>query len=292
MNIPFTTHEQSRSIDRDPVFKDLSRSEVYRVRGGWVSRGLRGYEELKIRRVNVNKDVLLLPSLSDGPSAGIDTSTTQSGTTVLAFCFLPDATAAHIYLKRHLKLPEAYDHREFKWRRLNPEEKMKVLEELEQVLLMFCSGVLVIETDTLVSPRGKLQDLFTNLIEGCFSGYERDHRQNRPRPRLRRKFFSLANNIPIHCHADFTPLTPNRVVRYFVQALARRNGYFEKFIPLFADLGFHESEPIQFTDIIVGGIRTKIENKEPLDPLIKLPFDKRKIHRHKGRYVKAYYFFP
>jgi len=174
---------------------------------------------------------------------------------------------------------------------LNPKEKEKVLRKFELVLSIFCNAILVIETDAMVSPMDKLQNIFINLIEGCFSGYERDPRQNSLRPSLRRKFFNLSNNIQIHCDADFTPLTPSNVVRYFVQTLAKRNEYSERFVPLFADLKSHESESIQVADIIVGAISTKIQNNEPLNPLINLPFDRRKIKSYKGRSAKVYYFF-
>lgn len=274
----------------DPHFKYLARSEVYRVRRGWIAQGLKGYDGMKMRRVKVGEDIFLLPVLSSKPSVGIDTSFIQPMTTVLAFCFLPDSQAAYVYLDKHLKLPKKHNHPEFKWVKLNQNLRERVLEKFELLLSLCCEGMLVIETDALVSPIGKIQNIFINLIEGCFSGYENDPTQRRLRPALRKKFFKLANDIQIHCDADFPPLTPNKVVRYFVQTLAKRNEkFFEKFVPLFADLKSHESESIQVADIIIGALRTKIQNKEPLHPLKSLPFDGRKIKGCKGRFAKAYY---
>jgi len=97
----------------DPTFKHVARSEVYRVRSGWVSQGLKGYDGLKIRRVRVGGDSFLLPILSDSPSVGIDTSTIYPKTTVIVFCFFPDPAAAYAYLDRHLNLLRTHNHREF-----------------------------------------------------------------------------------------------------------------------------------------------------------------------------------
>lgn len=71
--------------------------------------------------------------------------------------------------------------------------------------------------------------------------------------------------------------------------LARRDGCYEQYTPLYAPLKSHESKPIQITDIITGALKTKIQNNEPLEPLSPLPFDKRKIEAFKGRYAEAYY---
>jgi len=277
----------------DPRFKGLARTEVYRVkRKGWIKQGLDGYEGVKIRRIKVGEEVFLLPVLSDRPSVGIDTSFISPRTTVIAFCFLPDSKAAHIYLEKHLRSPKTLNHQEFKWAKLNSEFKEMVLERSKLFLALSCEGILLIETDALVSPIGKIENIFSNLIKGCFSGYENDPTQRTLRPALRRRFLGLANNVEVHCDADFRPLTPNKVVRYFVRALARHNGEdFERLVPLFADLKSHESEAIQVADIIVGALRTKIQHEGSLDPLRVLPFDDRKIRHCKGRFARAYYWF-
>ena len=166
-----------------------------------------------------------------------------------------------------------------------------ILQKFKLLLSICCNGILVIITDAIVSPSGKLENIFKNLIEGCFSGYERDPSQKRLRPSLKRKFFQATNGTPIHCDADFPPLTPEKVVRLFVQTLAKQKGKYLEYTPLFANLRSHESKPIQVADIIVGAIRTKIQEKEDLEPLKPLFFDKRKLRSYRGRFAKAYYWF-
>jgi hypothetical protein len=273
----------------DPGFKYLAKSEVYRVKRGWVAQGLKGSYGMKIRRVNVGKEVFLLPVLSDKPSIGIDTSLIKPNITIIAVCFIPDFEAGYIYLERHLKLPKTHNHKEYKWSKLNRDYRSIILRNFNLLLSICCRGILVIQTDAIVSPVRKLENIFKNLIEGCFSGYERDPSQKRLRPALKRKFFQLANGTPIHCDADFPPLTPNKVVRLFVQTLAKQEEKYLRYTPLFANLKSHESKPIQVADIIVGAIRTKIQEREGLEPLKPLFFDKRKLRSCRGRFAKAYY---
>ena len=47
----------------DTNFKILARSEVYRIRKGWVAQGLRGYHGKKIRLIKVDQDIFLIPDL-------------------------------------------------------------------------------------------------------------------------------------------------------------------------------------------------------------------------------------
>jgi hypothetical protein len=276
----------------DPRFRDAARAEVYRRRKGWIAQGLQGYHGMKIRRVIVDKDMFLLPVLSEKSSVGIDTSSIEQKTTVLAFCFIPDYEAAYTYLEKHLALPKTHNHQEFKWTKLNKNSKAKVLERFKLLLSISCSAILLIETDAIISPTGKFENVFKNLIEGCFSGYEKDPAHARLRPVLRRRFFQLANDVQVHCDKDFPHLASDKAVKLFVQTLAKRNNWYEKYTPLYAPLKSHESKPIQVADIIVGAAKTKIQNNEPPDPLTPLAFDKRKIAASsKGRYAKAYYWF-
>ena len=284
-----STRYESLLNSLDPQFKYVARSEVYRVRKGWVAQGLKGHYGMKIRRVKVDGNLFLLPVLSDKPSVGIDTSSIKH-ITILGICFIPDFEASYVYLEKHLNLPKTHNHQEYKWSKLNPHYRSMVLEKFKLLLSICCKGLLVIKTDALVSPIGKVENIFKNLIEGCFSGYERDPGQKRLRRALKRKFFQLANEIPIHCDTDFRPLTANKAVRLFVQTLAKRKGkYFEKYTPLFANLKSHESKPIQVTDIIVGALRTKIQRGETLEPLQPLFFDSRKMRSCRGRFAEAYY---
>ena len=275
----------------DPRFKEAARAEVYRKGRGWIAQGLQGYHGMKIRRVRVDREVFLLPVLSDRSSVGIDTSCIEERTTILAFCFITDHEAAYTYLERHLGLPKAHNHEEFKWMRLNPSYRAKALERLKLLLSICCNAVLLIETDAITPPVGKFENVFRNLVEGCFSGYERDPAYARLRPAIRKKFFQLANGVQAHCDRDFPHLAPDKAVKLLVQTLAKRDGWYEEYTPLYAALKSHESKPIQVADIIVGALKTKIRTKEALSPLTPLAFDRRKIAAYKRRYAKAYYWF-
>jgi hypothetical protein len=278
-----------KALDVD--FKALARSEVYRTRKGWVEQGLRGYYGRKIRRIRANRDIFLIPDLSKRPSVGIDTSGLGDSETVIAICSIPDSEGAYYFLEKHLSLPKDHKKRELHWSRLNPAYRDAALEKFELVLSVCCDGLLVIRTSALIDRRDKIHNLFRNLIEGCFSGYERDPAQMELRPALRKKFLDKTNGIPIHCDADFHPLTPEDIVRLLVQVLARRNGSYEPYTPLYANLRSHESKTIQVSDIIVGVIRTKMNGVECLDPLQLLPFDKRKMKKYAENLPKVYYWF-
>lgn len=275
----------------DSRFKSLARSEVYRVKRGWIAQGLKGYDGMRIRRIRMGNRIFLLPLLSKLPSVGIDSSSIpQTKTTVLSLCFIPDREVSYKYLEKHLKLPKTHTHPELKWSRLNSQEKAKVLGSFGLLLHICCEGVITIKTDALISRKGKMENIFKNLIEGCFSGYEKDPKWKNLRPALKRRFFQLANEVPIHCDADFNPLKPEKAVRLLVQTLAKLNGDQSlKYTPLFAPLRSHESQPIQIADIIVGALRTKIQNRESLNPFQPLPFDKRKAKSFRKRFAKAYY---
>lgn len=272
--------------DLDPTFKDLARTEVYRRNTGWIAQGLKGYHGQRIRKIKHGKEIYLIPVLSNNSSVGIDTSSIEQKTSIIAFCFIPDAEAAYTYLERHLLLPKTHNHAEFKWIKLNSEYKAKILENFNLLLRVCCNALLIMETDTIISPVGKFENTFKNLIEGCFSGYERDANK---RATLRKTLFQLANNVPIHCDKDFPNLPSDKAVKLLVQTLAKQNGWYERYTPLYAPLASHESKPIQIADIIAGAIRTKIQQKETLDPLAPLPFDKRKIASCPGKSAKAFY---
>jgi len=275
----------------DPHFKEAARAEVYRKTKGWIAQGLQGYHGIKIRQVKVDKNIFLLPVLTDKNSVGIDTSSIEQKTTILAFCFIPDYEAAYTYLEKHLALPKTHNHEEFKWTKLNRNYKAQVLERFKMLLSISCDAILLIETDAIISPMGKFENVFRNLIEGCFSGYEKDPKHAKLRPTLRKKFFQLTNDVQVHCDKDFPHLASDKAVKLFVQTLAKQNDWYETYTPLFATLKSHESKPIQLADILVGAVKTKIQNNQPLDPLTPLAFDKRKIASFEGRYAKAYYWF-
>ena len=277
----------------DSNFKSVARSEVYRVKTGWVAQGLEGYNGHKIRRIKVDGKIFLIPDLHKRPSVGIDTSGLGSNDTVIVICSIPDYEGAYTFLERHLRLPKDHRRKELHWSKLNSTYRQCLLNNFKLILSICSDGLLVIKTNALINRRGKVKNLFKNLIEGCFSGYEKDPKQKSLRPALKKRFFETLNGIETHCDADFRPLTPNKVVRLLVQTLAKKGeGYFESYTPLFADLRSHESQPIQISDIIVGIIRTKIERANPLDSLQLLPFDIRKMKKYKRNPPKAYYWFP
>lgn len=269
-------------------FKNEARTELYRAKRGWIDQGARGYARIQIRKVDVGGKSFLLPVLSP-PAAGIDTRSIENTSTVLAFCFFSDPNAGYAYLEKHLKLPKAKDPVEFKWSKLASEWKKVFLEKFEQFLNLFCNAVLIVHTNAFISSKGKRANIFINLIDGCFTGFEHLGKQ---RGNLRQAFFNLANKTPIHCDADFSPLTPAKVVRFLVHTLAKQDHQVTRpFTPMHVPLKSHESEPIQIADMIVGSIAHEIvQTGEPLKPFSPLFFDVRKI-KHLGKQTRAKAYF-
>jgi hypothetical protein len=275
-----------------PVFKSLANSEVYRVKTGWVAQGLNGHNGRRIRRITIGTDVFLIPDLSQQPSVGIDTSGCENNDSVMVICSIPDYEGAYVWLEKHLQLPKDLYKKEFHWTKLNSTYRQLLLSKFELALSICCDGLLVIKTNAFNDRRGKIENLFTNLIEGCFSGYEGDPKQKDLRPGLKRKFFNSVNGVQIHCDSDFRPLTPEKVVRLLVQTLAKQNGErFEAYTPLFANLRSHESKPIQIADIVAGIVKTKIEDDDAQGLLQPLSFDLRKMKKYSDNPPKAYFWF-
>lgn len=276
----------------DLDFKALASTEVYRVKKGWIAKALDGYNGRKIRRITVDNEVYLIPNESKQPSVGIDTSGCTNKDTVMVICSIPDYEGSYIWLEKHLKLPKDLNKNELHWTKLNSTYREKLLNKFKLTLPICCDALLVIKTNAFNDRRGKIENIFTNLIEGCFSGYENEPTQKNLRPALKQKFFSCTNQIQIHCDSDFKPLTPEKVVRLLVQTLAKqKEGHFQSYTPLFANLRSHESKAIQIADIIAGMVKTKIENKEIQDHLKQLPFDLRKMQKYSDDPPKAYYWF-
>lgn len=275
----------------DPDFKAVAISEIYRAKTGWIAQGIKGYGDRKIRRVKVNDDVFLIPNISKRPTVAVDTSGFGNSDVVIVVCIIPDFEGAYIFLERHLKLPKDHYKMEFHWRKLNPNYKQSIVQNFNLMLHICCDGILVMKTIALRDRRDKIENIFKNLIDGCFSGYEREPAQ-KMRAILKKKFFYAINGVEIHCDADFRPLTPEKIVRLLVQTLAKKNGEYENYTPLFANLRSHESKPIQTADIIAGAIRTMIEQGVPLYPLEPLPFDLRKLRKYSDNPPKAYFWFP
>jgi hypothetical protein len=276
----------------DPGFKSLASSEVYRVRTGWIARGLRGYDGHKIRRIAMDEDLFLIPDLSQASSVGIDTSGLRNNETIIIVCCIPDYVGAYCFLEQHMELPKDKQKNELHWSKLNESYRRRLIENYKLTLSICCDGLLVIRTNALIDRRDKIENIFKNLVEGCFSGYERHPTQKALRPAIKKKLFGKVNSIQTHCDSDFRPLTPNKVVRLLVQTLAKRGGgYFEKYTPLFADLRSHESWPLQITDIIAGMTKTIVDQRQ-LELLQRLPFDLRKMRKYSDNPPKAYFWFP
>ena len=276
----------------DVTFKMVAHSEVYRAGTGWIDQGIKGFNGKKIFRISVGKDSFLIPDFASGRSVGIDTSGIGNNETVVAICCIPDYQGAFSFLENHMQLPKDHAKKELHWVKLNRSYRKSLLTAFELVLSICCDGLLVIRTNALIDRRDPAETLFNNLMEGCFSGYEADPVQAKLRPELRQRFFGMINGTAIHCDNDFRPLVPIKIAKSVVTTLAKRNGFSETCTPLCAALGSHESKPIQISDVLVGMIRTKLSNNEPVAPLKQLYFDARKMKKYRGNQPKVYYWFP
>jgi hypothetical protein len=273
-------------------FKENAKTEIYRKERGWIAQGI---SQGKIKKIDIGEQTFLVPILSP-PAVGIDTSGVN-GSSVIAICCFDNYNAGTIFLERHLSLPKAKSPIEYKWNKLDTGKRKKVSNNTIPLLKISSSGLLAIHTDVLISPVGSVIYGFRDLIEGCFSGYEKTPSQPKDvREHFRQEFFLRCNNTPIHCDPDFPlPLSTNKVVRLLVRTLSKKDGRIRECLPLHASLRSEESPPIQVADIIAGAIGTKIMNNEELpNPISHLYFDNRKINRkarRRGKFAKAYYWF-
>jgi len=274
----------------DPAFKTLAASEVYRADTGWITKGVNGYKGHKIRKITVAEDVFLLPNMSKQPTVGIDTSGYQDNNTkVMVICSIPDSEGAYLWLEEHLKLPKDLEKNEFHWVQLNQSYRRLLLDNFELVLSICCDCLLVIKTNVFSERKGKMATVFANLIEGCFSGFDRVPSQADFRADLKQRFFRAVNRVEVHCDNDFAPLSPEKVVRLLVQTLAKqKHECFNRYTPLLASLHSHESKSIQIADIIAGMVKTVLESKE-VKVLNPLPFDARKLQSHSKQLPKTYF---
>ena len=272
-------------------FKENARTEMYRKKRGWIDQGV---TQRKIKKIEIDGKTFLVPTLSS-PAVGIDTSGVEDSVVIVVSC-LDNFGAGTVFLEKHLGIPKAKAPTEYKWNKLNFQNRKKISENTDLFLNISCCGLLVIETNVLISPVGSLIYGFRDLIEGCFTGYEKMPSQPKEvRESFRQKFFSMCDNTPIHCDADFRPLSPDRIVRLLVETLSKKNDRIQNYTPLYVPLKSEESPPIQIADIIAGTIGMKIRNNQkPPTPLSHLLFDNRKINRKarkRGKYAKAYYWF-
>lgn len=241
----------------NPTFATTAKSELYRKDSGWIDRS---YSENKVKQFKIGKDFFLVPILSK-PTVGIDTSSTERDT-FICFAFYDNYAAAYHYFEAILKIPKSLTHRpEFKWNKLNTSYRRLVDDELENILKMSCKCVIMIKTNALICPDEKIIDVYVKLIQGLFSNYNHLSSQ---RLALKSLLFKLSNEIPVHCDADFSPLSTDKIVKQFVKNLADSSD----FTPLHAQKDSHESQPIQVTDILCGALKKHIidKNRKFLQP--------------------------
>jgi len=258
-------------------FATTAKSELYRKKG-WIKKS---YDDKKVKQFQIESDIFLVPILSKH-AIGIDTSSNTDDTFV-CIVFFDNYRAAYHYLEHHLRIPK-YDNGktpEFKWNKLNCAYRQQLDEQLTNLLEMACDSVLILKTNALKQPDEKIIDIFIKLIEGCFSNY--DHLSDL-RIGLRSKLFKLSDEVPIHCDADFVPLTPDKIVKQFVKILSDGNSH----TPLHAEKDSHESEPIQVTDIICGILKERILNKN-YNPIVPWEFNNKLKSKAKHRDAKCYY---
>jgi len=273
-------------------FRKIARTEMYRKGRGWIAQGV---SQRKIKAITVDGKNLLVPILSP-PTVGIDTSGIDDSASIITICFMDNSGAGIVFLEKHLSLPKAKVPSEFKWNNLDSQNRTKASENLDLFLNVASCGLLAIHTNMLVSPISSRVYAFRDLIEGCFSGFEKTpYQPKNVRDGFRQRFFSMCNNIPIHCDADFRPLTSDKIARLLVSTLSKKNDKIQEFVPLHAELKSEESSSIQIADIAAGILGGKIRNREkPPASLSSLYFDNRKINkkaRQKGKFAKAYFWF-
>jgi hypothetical protein len=266
----------------DSRFRDAAGSDLYRRNTGWLDRGKK---DCKIRVIEIDGDPHIVPVLVQEKTVAIDTSTINNSPMVLGICNMPDSRSAYMYLEKHLTLPKTHNHEEFHWSKINLDNRQKVLNSFSTFLQIACNALLVIRTDAFISPSGKIENTFSNLVDGCFSGYETT--EGKLRSSLRKHLYALTNKVPIHCDADFGPLKPLQVATIYVKRLG--HGLQPDPTPTFVNLRSHQSQPIQVADILVGAIRTKLQQGDPLPLLKTLKFDIRKIRSQKGKTASAWF---
>ena len=233
-------------------FESTAKSEMYRKKGGWIDKG---YQEKKVKQFHIDKDYFVVPFMSEKPAIGIDTSSTYTETFV-CIAFFDNYKAGYYYLENFLHIPKSTGGQpEFKWNKLNPQCRAAIVSDLDSLLQMSCQCVLMIRTNALKSPDEKLMDVFIKLIRGWFTNYKH---KTADRLRLQKELFRRANEVSIHCDADFQPLVPGQIVKQFVKILSNGNDH----VPSHAVKDSHESEPIQVTDILCGALKSLILEKD------------------------------
>ncbi len=256
--------------------KSVAHSELYRKSGGWIDRG---EASRRFKEISLGGKPYIVPIMGKR-SVGIDTSSDSEWTYICIACY-DDPECGYTFLEKHLGLPKARQPAEFKWMQLNASYRQRVVENLPALFQMSCRAVLVIKTNAFLKPTEKKTDAFIKLIGGSFSGYERTHGDMRTK--LMEQFFSLTNDVPIHCDADFSPLSTDKIVRQLIRVLAGN----KPFTPLHVGLKSEESHPIQLADVICGAAKSLVREKRESDAELKqMPFDNK---LRDGKDAKVYF---
>ena len=277
-SIPNPASEFDRLVrDLPAEFKSVARTELYRKSAGWIERG---EKDRRFKEIELEGKPFIVPILGKS-SVGIDTSGDSEFTYICIACF-DDAECGYAYLEKHLQLPKAEQPAELKWAKLNYNLRRSLVGNLGVLLKMAANAILVIKTNALIKPEEKRTDAFIKLISGSFSGYEK--MQGEFRVGLREKFFSLTNDAPIHCDADFSPTSTDKIVRQLVKTLSAG----KSFTPIHVGLKSEESHPIQMADIICGATKNLIQQGRFSEVgMSQMPFDNKLNGKSKD--AKIYY---
>jgi len=268
------------------AFRATAKSELYRRGGGWIARGISDRRIVAFYDDGIHK---IAPVLDPQKAVGIDSSSN-----IIAVCCFDNHASGYYYLENILKIPRSKANQEYHWNKLNSQYRKALNNNLETLANIACERMMIIDTNLISSGNRITKNQLTGMIEGCFSGYENDPDQNGEfRAKLKESLFHLTNNVQCHCDPDFQTIKPPDIVRALVQTLSKKNGRIQPYTPLYTALKSHESQPIQITDLIAGGIRTNLRPKdEPPFSLRRLYFNKKHLSaadRRKGLYVKAYH---
>ena len=265
-----------------------AKSELYRADRGWIARGKK---ENKIVTYVEGEKVFIVPNLSSSPSVGIDSSSN-----LFVVCFFDNHLGGIKYIDEHLGIPKSSTEggKEYKWNKLNPENRQKIQGNIERIMNVSCKALYAINSNYINSDNHLTHSQMAQLVDGCFTGYEKHPSQNQYfRQQLRETFFSYCDAIPTHCDPDFQKVDPGDIVRIIVRQLSYRNGRIQECTPTYATLRSHESLPIQLADVIAGCLSRKvIDDEVPPKPCSHLFFNSKAIgrkERKQGRWAKAYY---
>jgi hypothetical protein len=269
----------------NPTFKKDAKSALYRTKNSWIKRGVL---EQRIVTFKENGTPKIVPIFDSQKVTGIDSSSH-----IIAICCFDNYASAYFYVENILCLPKSTFNYEYKWNKLNKNYRKNLNDNLETLLNIACKKMFLIDTNLINSSNHLTINQLIGMIDGCFTGYEKDPEQNSIfRTNLRKSFFELIDNVQCHCDPDFHTLKPPEIVRILVRTLSKHDGKPQVCTPVYANLRSHESQPLQLTDLIAGCMNTNLKSDKLPFSIFRLKFDERYLSvgdRKKGVNVKAYY---